>query len=316
MTAMISNARLQQITSLSLLGCALAWLWTWAGHGAMAPWALVFLVPHVPALAFELCWAAHLARQPSARRAWGQEQVQAFPGWLQWVRAGWQETWLGLRVFGWQQPWRHARHADHLPADAQGRRGVLLVHGFYCNRGFWNAWMPRLRQAGVPHVAVTLGPPLADIAEQARGLEEARLKLVQATGLEPLLVGHSMGGLVIRSWLATQDDALAERQELITIGSPHHGTALAAWAHSPAALQMRMASPFLQALHDRETPARRRCMTCYWSVCDNVVFPASSATLNGARNIHLPGLPHVGLAMAPAVLQDVLDRVGASRPRP
>jgi hypothetical protein len=50
-------------------------------------------------------------------------------------------------------------------------------------------------------------------------------------------------------------------------------------------------------------------MTCYWSVCDNVVFPANSATVPGARNIHLPGLPHVGLAMAAPILDDVLERL-------
>jgi hypothetical protein len=44
-------------------------------------------------------------------------------------------------------------------------------------------------------------------------------------------------------------------------------------------------------------------------VCDNVVFPANSATVPGARNIHLPGLPHVGLAMAAPILDDVLERL-------
>ncbi|MEI7785871.1 MAG: alpha/beta fold hydrolase [Betaproteobacteria bacterium] len=310
----MSNARLQQLMTLSLMGWALAWAAAWGYHGrwAMAAWALALLVAHVPALALELLWASRLTLQASARRTWGDSQapVQPYPSLAQWVQAGWQETLLGLRVFAWHQPWRHRAHADHLPFEARGRRGVLLVHGFYCNRGFWNAWMPRLRQAGVPFVAITLEPPQADIARQARGLDQARQKLIEATGIEPLLVGHSMGGLAIRNWLAAQSDDLARRQEVITIGSPHHGTALAAWAHSPAALQMRMGSDFLRSLQARDSAASLSRMTCYWSVCDNVVFPPNSATLAGARNIHLPGLPHVGLAMAAPILDDVLERLG------
>lgn len=314
----MSNARLQQIMTLALLGWALAWVIGWAHRGqwAMASWALVLFVPHAPALASELLWASWLARPASARRIWGQDSapVQPYPSLRQWLFAGCQETLMGIRVFGWQQPWAHQAHADHLPPDARGRRGVLLVHGFVCNRGFWNTWMPRLRACGVPCIAITLEPPQADIAEQARGLQAARLRLIEATGIEPVMVGHSMGGLVIRCWLAAQSDELARRQEIITIGSPHHGTALAAWGRSRLALQMRMGSDFLQTLQARDTPARLSRMTCYWSMCDNVVFPANSATLPGARNIHLPGLPHVGLAMAAPIFDDVLQRLTNGAP--
>lgn len=313
MRGMMSNARQQQLLTLSLLSGGLAWAAAWGYHGrwGMAAWALALLVPHVPALALELLWASRLARPSPVRQVWGDAQapVQPFPGLRQWLTAGWREVLWGMRIFGWQQPWAHAAEADHLPSSARGRRGVLLVHGFYCNRGFWNTWMPRLRRAGVPFIAISLEPPQAGIGEQARGLQQAWLKLIEVTGLEPLWVGHSMGGLAIRSWLAAQSDEVAGRQEVITIGSPHHGTALAAWAHSTAALQMRMGSDFLHNLNARDTPASLSRFTCYWSVCDNVVFPAHSATLAGARNIHLPGLPHVGLAMAAPILDDVLQRL-------
>jgi triacylglycerol esterase/lipase EstA (alpha/beta hydrolase family) len=186
---------------------------------------------------------------------------------------------------------------------------VLLVHGFYCNRGFWNTWMPRLREAGIPFVAVTLGPPQAGIGQQALGIEQAVRCLTELTGQAPLLVGHSMGGLVIRSWLASQPEATALRHEAITIGSPHHGTALARLARSPAAIEMRQGSDFLLDLMRRETDARRSRLSCYWSVCDNIVFPASTATLPGARNIALPGRPHVGLSQAPEIFDDVLQRL-------
>jgi triacylglycerol esterase/lipase EstA (alpha/beta hydrolase family) len=150
---------------------------------------------------------------------------------------------------------------------------------------------------------------MADIALQARALGQARAQLFEATGFEPLMVGHSMGGLVIRSHLAGQSDELAVRCEVITIGSPHHGTVLAGLAQSPAALQMRPGSDFLRDLAQRESAERLKRLTCYWSVCDNIVFPASHATLAGAHNIAVPDLPHVGLADAPKIFKEVLERL-------
>ena len=309
----MSVARIQQITSLVLLGLALAWFAAWSAQGqwSIAALALLTGLPHAPALAFEMLWAAHLARHESARRAIGSEGLppQTYPGKWVWLRAVCHEAALAIRVFGWQQPWAHGAQPDHLPANSQGRRGVLLVHGFLCNRGFWNPWMARLRAAGIPFVAVTLEPPMADIALQARALGQARAQLFEATGFEPLMVGHSMGGLVIRSHLAGQSDELAVRCEVITIGSPHHGTVLAGLAQSPAALQMRPGSDFLRDLAQRESAERLKRLTCYWSVCDNIVFPASHATLAGAHNIAVPDLPHVGLADAPKIFKEVLERL-------
>ena len=321
-------ARLQQLITLGLAGLGAVWVtWSLGGHAptsgpaasagfAMASGALLVLVLHAPVLAIEMIWAASAARRPLARRPLGSTPQEAdratepYPSVWCWLQAWAREVFHGVRVFGWQQPWRHAAQADFLPgpAAAQGRRGVLLVHGFVCNRGFWNTWMPRLRAAGIPHVAVTLNPPFADIRTQAQCIEQAWRTLEQCTGRAPLLVGHSMGGLVLRTWLSGRMAHEALMHELITIGSPHHGTALAQFAQSQAAQEMQLLSPFLQELAAAETPERRARMTCYWSVCDNIVFPAHTATLPGARNIHLPGHPHVGLSQAPEILRDVMAR--------
>lgn len=315
----MSNARLQQASTMILAALAVGWVLYWLGqedHRGQAGWAALALLPHAPFLALEMIWARALSRQASARLEKGGPAmaVEPLPGPGPWIRAWARETAQGIRVFGWQQPWAHRSQADHLPQDS--RRGVLLVHGYLCNRGFWNPWMRRLRAAGVPFVAVSLGPPRAGLDEQMQGLHEAWQRLQTRTGVTPLMVGHSMGGLLIRRWLSTQPDAFALQQEVITLGSPHHGTALARLGRSQAARQMRLQSPLLQELMRCETASRLEKFTCYWSVCDNVVFPASHATLRGARNIHVPGRAHIDLTSAPLVLQDVLARVsGQSVPQ-
>lgn len=311
----MSNARLQQVTTLVLAALCLAWAayWLQRGRPGVAGCALLLAMPQAPFLALETAWAAWAARRDGARRPFGGGgPIEPYPSLLTWCGAWVQEVVASLQTFAWRQPWAYRREPDNLPdnlsQDAQGRRGVLLVHGFVCNRGFWNPWMRQLRQAGVPFVAVTLEPPFGDVALQAQGLTQACEKLMQATGVAPLLVGHSMGGLVIRSWLAQQPDAAALQHEVITIGTPHHGTALAMLAQSTAARQMQLLSPFVVELGQRESAERRSRFTCYWSVCDNIVFPASTATLPGARAVAVPGRPHVALAHDPLILRDVLAR--------
>jgi triacylglycerol lipase len=308
----MTMARLQQACSLVCGLAALCWVW-WCLHAGWphgAGWALLALLPQAPVLALELLWAAWVARRAGARRELGrpQDAPEPFPSLAQWCGAWLRELLASAQTFAWRQPWAHARWPDWLPDSARGRRGVLLVHGFVCNRGFWNPWMERLRAAGVPHVAVSLEPTSGDIAQQARGLQPAWDRLVAATGVPPLLVGHSMGGLTIRSWLAGLPDERALEHEAISIGSPHHGTALAMLAHSEAGQQMQLLSPFIKGLAQAESAARRARWTCYWSVCDNIVFPASTATLPGALNRAVPGLPHVALAHAPEILDEVLRR--------
>ena len=88
--------------------------------------------------------ASRLVRRGVARPA--DDRASCF-------RRGAIEVLIAPRVFLWRQPFRSAAIADSVPADARGRRGVVLVHGFFCNRGLWNPWMQRLREKGVPFVA-------------------------------------------------------------------------------------------------------------------------------------------------------------------
>ena len=79
-----------------------------------------------------------------------------------------EEVLIAPRVFLWRQPFRSAAIADSVPADARGRRGVVLVHGFFCNRGLWNPWMHRLEREGIPYVALTLEPAFGSIDRYRR----------------------------------------------------------------------------------------------------------------------------------------------------
>jgi triacylglycerol esterase/lipase EstA (alpha/beta hydrolase family) len=284
-------ARLQQATTLGalLLATLLATsLWR-AGHPgwALAACALI-LGGYAAALAAEFAslWLIHGA-DPTPRAT----PAQLLRAWL-------GEVVSAPQVFCWRQPFRSRHWPDHLPAHARGRRGVLLVHGYGCNRGLWNPWIERLTEAGVPLVAVNLEPVFGSIDDTIIHIEAAVQRLERATGVPPLAVAHSMGGLALRRWWAEQADG-ARLHHAVTIGTPHHGTWLARFGFTRNARQMRLGSRWLQALAAREPSQRAHHFTCFYGHCDNIVFPPLTATLDGADNRHLAAVAHVHMVERP-----------------
>ena len=297
-------ARLQKFTTLGGLLVALLWAWAcwragrpgWAAAGAaliVGGYALVL------ALEFALLRLAH-GDDPTPR---------ATPDQL--LRAWWGEVRAAPRVFCWRQPFRSRVWPDHLPAAAQGRRGLLLVHGFVCNRGVWNPWLRRLQARGVPFVAVNLEPVFGSVDDYVATIELGVLQLERCTGMPPVIVAHSMGGLAVRRWLVESGPAGDARvHHVVTIGTPHRGTWLARWAVSSNSREMRIDSPWQRLLGTREPADRPARFTCFYSHCDNIVFPPAMATLPGADNRHLPGVPHVDMVDHPAPWAAVQDRLG------
>ena len=229
------------------------------------------------------------------------------PSAREWLGAWWAEVFANWRAFVWRQAWRVHAHADQLPHSA-GRRGLVLVHGFYCNRAIWNPWLARLREANVAHIAVTLEPAFGHIDDYTTTIDEAVRVVTAATGCAPVLVGHSMGGLAIRAWWrALGDDERVH--SVITLGTPHGGTWLARFARALNSCQMRLGSGWLEALRAGEPATRAYRFTCYYSHCDNIVFPARSATLVGADNRHLRGTGHVDMIEHPQVFEEVMRRL-------
>lgn len=296
-------ARLQQALVLGwFVALVTAAVWPWrAGHPG---WA-------VAAVALVLCSHALWLGVTFVLMRWRNRKDPAPPSsWAQWFSAWWGEVRAAPRVFGWRQPFRSAAEPDFVPIEARGRRGVVLVHGFVCNRGLWTPWLAQLRAAGVPFVAVTLEPVFGSIDDYVPIIEQAVRRLEQATGELPVLVGHSMGGLAIRAWLA-RHDADARVAGVITIGSPHRGTWLATLAHFGInSRQMHPRSDWLRALEAAEPAARRARFLCLYSHTDNIVFPASNALLPGARHQHVAATAHIELVHRPEVMAPLWQALG------
>jgi pimeloyl-ACP methyl ester carboxylesterase len=227
------------------------------------------------------------------------------PGAAQLMRAWWGEVVTVPKIFLWRQPFRSNAESDNLPVgDGVAPTGVVLVHGFFCNRGFWNPWMRELRAQRVPFIAVNLEPVFGSIDHYPLVIEAAVARMETVTASPVVLVGHSMGGLAIRAWLA-HFNADERVRRVITIGTPHHGTWLARFGHTTNGKQMRLASPWLTRLAAKEAASRRGRFTCFFGHCDNIVFPAATGTLADAENLHVPAMAHVHMAFQAVVFNEV-----------
>jgi pimeloyl-ACP methyl ester carboxylesterase len=299
----------QRTLQLAWLGMAAAVLGTLAARGmwwAAGLLALPLLLGHLGwlGLQFVLAARANTLYPPG-------EGDPPVPSRAAWWRAWWAEVLQCTRSYGWQQPWTPDAQLALLPAEGQASgRGILFVHGYFASAGFWAPWTRRLRALNRPHLCVSLDPAFADIDDYAPVVEKAFRRLYAATGVAPLVVCHSMGGLVVRAWLrwrirqGKRAGRLAAPLDVIGIACPHHGTVAARYGVGVSAAQMRLGSPWLAELAAFEadlTGNERPNWVCLYSNADNMVYPPRTACLDGGREALLEGLGHMELVFDPRV---------------
>jgi pimeloyl-ACP methyl ester carboxylesterase len=299
MPARSAIARLQAVYVLAVVAAALVlllWVWPRAPMAAVLI-ALGVVFHHAILLGIECV----LMRVASRHDAVAPARAPAL------VLAWWREVLHATRVFGWRQPFAWRRVPDDWCGGQPELRGIVFVHGFMCNRGFWTPWLEEAQRRGHAFAAVNLEPVFAPIDDGADTVDAAVRRLHEATGREPVLVCHSMGGLVARAWMRKHDGA-RRIAHVVTIGSPHAGTWLARFSRVANGRQMRRDGEWLAALA-REGPAEHHQFTCWYADADNIVFPPSTAMLPGAHNRLVSGAAHVDLAFRPQVMRETFEHI-------
>lgn len=179
-----------------------------------------------------------------------------------------------------------------LPA-ATGKPGdVLLVPGYGGSTGSLDVLAAKIRATGRTATVVHLaGNGTGDLQVQAN-LLNGYVNQALSGGSGPVtVIGYSAGGVVAWLWDVDYDGA-AKARDVITLGSPLHGTSLASLGEAfvpgecpQACEQLVPGSALLTRLAD--SPAARPPWLSLWTTDDQVVQPPDSARLPGAINVPL-----------------------------
>jgi triacylglycerol esterase/lipase EstA (alpha/beta hydrolase family) len=204
-----------------------------------------------------------------------------------------------------------ALESGHPSEESAARRPVILLHGFAMNQTQW-WWMGRrlARRGAGPLYGMTYFS-LQSVARSARHLrrfiERVRHK---EHGARVDIVAHSLGGVVARYYIERLGGESAV-ERVITIGSPHHGSATGRLAPLiPAARDTDGASALLTELGPMRETRPRVSYTSIWSRADAIIVPPeSSAIAPAGEDCVFDDLGHLTLVVSPRVIDVVADHL-------
>jgi hypothetical protein len=191
-----------------------------------------------------------------------------------------------------------------LGRQARGPRPVIVLHGYAQGSANFLVLAHRLRRRG-------LGPILGFEYWTLGRLERAARRLgrfLDRLGAPEVdLVGHSMGGVVARYYVCAGGGG-ARVRNLVTVGSPHGGSAASRFGVGWPRAELRAGSEVLSRLRDCPVPSGVRA-TCIWSRADGLVSSRAEATLPGAEEIVYDDLGHMGLLASRRVARELAARL-------
>lgn len=190
---------------------------------------------------------------------------------------------------------RHECGSIQYVAERNARCPVLLVHGYAASESMWTPLRRALAGGGFGHiVSLTYNSFAMDPEAVSAELTHQALRALAASGAPRVhLVGHSLGGLIVRCALAGSAALSAQAGCAVTIASPHRGAHLARIAPGRCARIMHQGPRSLRPAVNAPCPAR---WLAYYSDADRVVTPASARLDDphyGAANLLIPGCGHL-----------------------
>ncbi len=217
-------------------------------------------------------------------------------------------SWWALRAFGrdgLRRPGKALRSAGS--ADPP----VLCIHGFFRNGTCMWGVRRALERRGRPTRAVSMGRPFRPIERYVPPLAAALRELTVAFPNQRIdVVAHSMGGVVLRLALAEHPDLAAAVGRVVTLGTPHRGTAVVRGAaFAPEHRQLSPGSGFIEKLPDFRTLAPDAEVTTVTAERDFIVYPRSTSHLPGTHAVVLERANHQSLLTDAEVHDLVVERL-------
>jgi len=195
---------------------------------------------------------------------------------------------------------------------------IVLIHGVVGNRSVFAMLKRGLRRRGFGRIITLNYSPLADdVRAVATRLENLVETLAVETGFERVhVIGHSMGGLVARYFVQRMGGD-SRVHTLVTLGTPHQGTAPARLVPHPVARQMRAGSDIIREL-DAPAPGCRTRFVAVWSDLDQMIIPKSNARIDhadlNARNVFVSAVGHNSLPVDGRVVHEICTTLAHLEP--
>jgi len=171
---------------------------------------------------------------------------------------------------------------------------ILFVHGWNASSSTWTTMVGRFQNdqwttAELVNWSYNYRQSNVTTAEQIRDKVNAILAATGATKVD--IITHSMGALSARYYIRNLGGD-GKVDALITLGGANHGTNTAIFCPDVSCVEMRPSSSFLTALNSVDESWGSPRYATWWSPCDAVISPQSSALLLGATNNQTACIDH------------------------
>lgn len=173
---------------------------------------------------------------------------------------------------------------------------IIFVHGYNASSSTWLTMVSRFKSSGYTDAELvnwSYDYRLSN-ATTAAALKTKIDGVLAATGAQHVdIITHSMGALsaryLVRNLLPAGDTRV---DALVTLGGTNHGTVTAFGCSSISCTEMRPYSSFLTKLNATDETWGAPRYGTWWSSCDEVIYPQTSAKLSGAVNTQTACLRH------------------------
>lgn len=176
---------------------------------------------------------------------------------------------------------------------------VFLVHGLYHNASAWVLYRWWLKRAGFANVYCwsynSFGPSFDQIVKGYHEWVQEIMDRHYPAGQQAMMIGHSLGGLIIRAFLAGSASA-QQVPAIVTLGTPHQGSKLAALGFSRLARSLIYQGALVQDLEQSVLPEEVKRLAVL-SPTDNMVLPpeALRSAQDGWQYLETSPISHVAL---------------------
>jgi triacylglycerol esterase/lipase EstA (alpha/beta hydrolase family) len=191
---------------------------------------------------------------------------------------------------------------------------IIFVHGYNASASTWLTMVARFKtdalytDAELVNWSYDYRQSNATTAQQLAQKVDA---VMLATGAHHVdIITHSMGALPARYYIRNLLPAGDRRVDaVVTLGGTNHGTVTAFGCTPISCTEMRPYSSFVTRLNATDETWGTPRYATWWSACDEVIYPQTSAKLSGAVNNQTACLHHSDLHENFTVYAQVRDMV-------